>query len=95
MRKIVWSPRALDDLQTGFHFISASSPRRAHEWLEHLLGQIERLTRFLGIGRPIPELGRKSRYRQIVVGDYRIFHEVRAKEVFIFCVLHSRQIFED
>ena len=95
MRKITWSPAALDDLQKSFRFISTASPRRAHEWLEHLFGQVERLARFPGIGRQIPELGRKLRYRQVIVGDYRIFHEVRDKEVFIFRVLHSRQMFED
>ena len=95
MRKIVWSPRALDDLQRGFHFISAENPRRAHEWLEHVFHQVERLIRFPGIGRQIPELDRKARYRQMIVGDHRIFHEVRDKEVFIFRILHSRQIFED
>jgi len=95
MRKIIWSPAALDDLQKSFRFISTTSPRRAHEWLEHLFGQVERLARFPGIGHQIPELGRKLRYRQVIVGDYRIFHEVRDKEVFIFRVLHSRQMFED
>lgn len=95
MRKIVWSPQALDDLQKCFHFISTESPRRAHEWLEQIFRQVERLSRFPAIGRQVPELDKKSRYRQIVIGDYRVFHEVREKDVFIFRVLHSRQIFED
>ena len=95
MRRITWSPAALDDLQTGFRFISSDSPRRAHEWLEQLFGQVERLARFPWMGRQIPELRRKSRYRQVIVGDHRIFHEVRKKEVFIFRILHSRQMFED
>lgn len=95
MRKITWSPAALDDLQRSFRFISTVSPCRAHEWLERLFGKVERLAKFPGIGRQILELDRKARYRQIIVDDYRIFHEVRNKEVFIFRILHSRQIFED
>ncbi|MBI4357824.1 MAG: type II toxin-antitoxin system RelE/ParE family toxin [Candidatus Omnitrophica bacterium] len=94
MRKIIWSHAAFCDLQTTFQFFSSDNPRHAHEWLEHLFGQVERLGRFPQIGRQIPELGKTLKYRQIVVGDYRIFHEVKDKEVFIFRILHSRQIFE-
>ena len=86
---------ALEDLQKSFHFISAESPRHGHEWLEYVFRQVERLIRFPNIGRQISELGRKSRYRQVVAGEYRIFHEVRDKEIFIFRVLHCRQMFED
>lgn len=93
--KIIWSPAALDDLQAGFYFISNVSPRRAHEWLSRLLGQVERLAGFPGIGHRVQELDKGSRYRQMIVGDYRVFHEVRDKEIFILRILHSRQIFED
>lgn len=95
MRKVIWSPRALDDLQQGFYFISDESPRRAHGWLEQVFRQIERLSHFPEIGHPIPELGKRSKYRQIVVGNYRVFHEVRKKKVFIFRILHNRQILEN
>lgn len=85
---------ALDDLRAGFYFISSASPRHGHEWLGHLLEQVERLAKFPRVGRRIHELGVKSRYRQIIVGDYRVLHEVRNKEIFILRILHSRQMLE-
>ena len=93
-RKIIWAPTALEDLKSGFDYIAVDSPRRAHAWLEHILKKIEQLNRFSNRGRVIPEIG-KSRYRELIVGEYRIFHEIREKETLIFRVFHARRLFNE
>ena len=91
-RRITWSPSALQDLKDAFEFISADRPKAAHEFLGRIVNQIGKLARFPQLGRTIPEVG-KSRYRELIVGEYRIFHEVSEKEVLIFRIIHSRQSF--
>lgn len=93
-RKIIWAPKALEDLKSGFDYIAVDSPRRAHNWLDHILKKIEQLRRFPKRGRLIPEIG-KSRYRELVVDEYRIFHEIREKEVLIFRIFHTRRLFDE
>ena len=91
-KKIIWSPHAADDLKAQFEWIKADSPARAREWVGKLFEQIERLKRFPQLGRLIPEIG-QSRYRELVVGEYRIFHEIRPKDILIFRIFHAKRLF--
>lgn len=91
-RRIIWSPSALQDLKDAFDFISGDHPKAAHEFLERIVNHIGKLARFPRLGRVIPEVG-TSRYRELVVGEYRIFHEVSERDVLIFRIIHSRQSF--
>lgn len=88
--KITWAPSALRDFKVAFDYISLDRPQAAQNWVSLVLKSIEKLARFPKIGRLIPEIG-QSRYRELIVGEYRIFHEVAKKEVQIFRVLHSKR----
>ena len=93
MKHLVWAPSAFADLKHAFEYIALDSPSRAYEWKSHILTSIEKLSRFPARGRIIPEIG-ESRYRELIVGEYRVFHEVREKEILIFHILHSKQFFQ-
>ena len=60
--------------------------------MKQVLSSVEKLVSFPHLGRFIPEIG-KSRYREIIMGEYRIFHEVREKGILIFRIFHSKQLF--
>ena len=92
-RKIVWAPAALVDLKDIFDYISSDNSAAAKTFLKRIVEQIEKLACFPKMGSVIPEIG-ELRYRQLVVGGYRIFHEIRRKEVFIFRVFHSKRLFK-
>lgn len=91
-RKIIWAPSALQDLKEIFDYIHADNPEAAGDWVEQVLNRVEKLALFPKMGRTIPELG-QIRYRELVLGDYRVFHGVTDKEVRIFRILHSRKFF--
>lgn len=91
-RKITWAPSAYRDFKEGFDYVAGENAPAARAWAKQILSSIEKLERFPQLGRLIPEIG-KSRYREIVAGEYRIFHEVREKEILIFRILHSKRLF--
>lgn len=91
-RKIIWAPKAYEDLKESFEYISQDNPAAAKIWVNQIFSNIEKLARFPQLGRLIPEIG-KSRYCEIMIGEYRIFHEVREKEILIFRIFHSKRLF--
>jgi addiction module RelE/StbE family toxin len=91
-RKIVWAPSALRDLKEIFEYISLDNPRAAVSWLKDVIRQVEKSARFPETGRMIPELD-QVRYRELLVGDYRIFHEIEKQGVKIFGIFHIRRLF--
>ena len=92
-RKIVWASSAYQDFREGFEYIAQDNRIAAQAWIKQILASIERLASFPHLGRVIPEIG-KSRYREIIVGEYRIFHEVREKEILIYRVFHSKRLLD-
>ena len=92
MKKITWAPRALEDLKDAHDFIALDNPGKAEGFLSELVDRVEKLARFEKLGRVIPEIG-ESRYREFIVGEYRIFHEVRDRDLLVFRALHSKRLF--
>lgn len=91
-RKIIWAPRALGDLANIFEFIQQDKPLAAKEFVNQFIHAVEKLARHPNLGRFIPEIG-KIRYRELIHGEYRIFHEIREKDILIFRILHSKRLF--
>lgn len=94
MKKIIWAPRALEDLKDARDFIALDNPKKAEMFVADIIDRIEKLARFEKLGRMIPEIG-ESRYREFIVSEYRVFHEIRDHDVLIFRVLHSKRLFSD
>ena len=92
-RKIIWALAATQDLKDNFDYIAEDHPRAAQDWIKQIFSNIEKLTSFPHLGRVIPEI-EKSRYREILIGEYRIFHEVREKEILVFRIFHSKRLFK-
>ena len=92
MRRIVWAPSAYEDLRNAFEFIRLDNAKAAEDWVKEILVKARKLAAFPKLGRVIPEIG-LSRYRELIIGDYRIFHEVMTHRLLIFRVLHSKRMY--
>lgn len=90
MKKIVWAPSAIKDLKEVHEFIARDSLGEATKFCDGVTLKVEQLANFPEMGRKIPEIG-ESRYSEIIIGDYRIFHEVRIECLIIFRLMHSRR----
>lgn len=87
---ILWSARALGDLNDIGNFISRDNPEAARRWLSKLIKAAERSERFPYSGRIVPEIGRPE-IREILVRSYRIVYRVRPERIEVLTVFEGHR----
>ena len=92
-RRIVWSRRAVQDLDTLTAFIAADSPAYAGVVLKNIVNQTKILTRFPHAGRKVPEFDDEN-IRELVVYSYRVIYRLQPDEVLIVAVIHGKRILQ-
>lgn len=88
MAKIIWSPSALDDVNSIAEFIARDSVDQSALFVTRLLDATDRLQDYPRSGRIIPEIGDPSR-REIICGSYRIMYRLEIEEMWITGVVHG------
>jgi toxin ParE1/3/4 len=92
MAEVIWSPRAVKDINEIAEYIAKDSFQYAKAQTNLFLEQAKGLENYSHRGRVVPEIG-KNNVRQILCGHYRIIYEVVEKNVNILTVHHqARQI---
>lgn len=92
MAQIIWTNRALKDLEEIGEYISRDSFRYAKLTLQSLINTARIIENNLLIGRIVPELKGKN-IREIISGNYRIIYQVKGKETaFILIIHHSSRL---
>jgi plasmid stabilization system protein ParE len=88
--RVVWSPLALDKLETTAKFIALDKPSAADKWVNDVFDHIDLLGSQPEMGRAVPEL-LSSSYREIIFGSYRIIYKIE-NEIKILTLRNSRQL---
>ena len=88
--KVVWSPLALDKLETTAKFIALDKPSAADKWVNDIFDRTDLLGSQPELGREISELV-DSHYRELIFGNYRIIYKV-GNEIKILTLRNSRQL---
>jgi addiction module RelE/StbE family toxin len=91
--RIVWSPRAVHDLQAITNYIAADSPAYAAAVMKKIVHQARTLAEFPHAGRKVPEFDDES-IREFVVYSYRVIYRVQPDEIIIAAVIHGRRILQ-
>jgi toxin ParE1/3/4 len=90
MVKIIWTQRSLTDLKFIAEYISQDSIKYASLTIERLINLTKYLETNSRIGRMVPEMGRKDKFREIIYGNYRIIYKITSTlTVHILTVHHS------
>jgi len=84
---VIWSPDALDDLDSVAAYIARDSVDHAALLASRIIQATDALARFPRLGRPAPEMQDPS-WRQVVVGTYRVIYRVTPDAVRIEAVVH-------
>jgi plasmid stabilization system protein ParE len=87
---IVWSDRALDDIDAIAAFIARDSARYAREVVERIFEVEERLERFPFGGRRLPEL-KESPFREVFVHSFRVIYRTGTESATVVAVIHGRR----
>lgn len=92
MVKIIWTARALHDLEDIADFISRDSKRFARLTIEKLIETAKIIEENQLIGRIVPELN-QNEIREIITGNYRIiYHNINSNYSNILTVHHCSRL---
>ncbi|MEC5588721.1 MULTISPECIES: type II toxin-antitoxin system RelE/ParE family toxin [Gammaproteobacteria] len=88
--KVVWSPLALERVESIAQYIAEDKPSAALHWVDGLFSCVDRLAEFPESGRVVPEV-RLQRIREVVFGSYRVIYSI-TNQVDILTVRRSSQL---
>jgi toxin ParE1/3/4 len=91
VRRILWSPRSLRDLESIRAHIAEDSPLYADLVVQRLTRTPERLQQFPESGRVVPERG-EADLREVIVRPFRVVYRVGAEAIEIVTVFHASRV---
>jgi toxin ParE1/3/4 len=91
--EVVWSPRAIEDVEAIALYISADSTAYASAVVKKILDTAGKLSRFPFAGRLVPEFDDKN-IREQFAYSYRIIYRIHAETVTIAAVIHGKRLLE-
>lgn len=91
MTPLVWTRRAIEDVQSIQRFIEKDSPHYAQLIRQKLIASVERLPVFPQSGRIVPEVNNPA-IREVIQGSYRIVYRLVHGEIHILTVHHAARL---
>jgi len=92
MAEIIWTPYALEDLQSIYDFISLDSVFYAGRFIDKLVNKVDILIEHPKAGKIVPEFENEL-IRELIEGNYRIIYKITSNtEVGIIRVHHSARL---
>jgi plasmid stabilization system protein ParE len=89
---VVWTDRALSDLQAIGDFIAADNPTAAERWVDVLMAAAGLASGAPLARRRVPELGRDD-IREVFKHTYRIVYRVRDDRMEVLTVFEGHRLF--
>jgi toxin ParE1/3/4 len=91
--RVVWSPRALDDIDSIASYIARDSTAHASAVVTKIIRATRTLRRFPFAGRIVPEFEDET-LRERFVYSYRIIYRIQGRIVTIAAVIHGERMLE-
>ncbi|MGB4069060.1 MAG: type II toxin-antitoxin system RelE/ParE family toxin [Nitrospira sp.] len=91
MTPLIWTRRAIEDVQSIRQFIAQDSPHYAELVRQQLIAAVERLPTFPQSGRVVPEANNPA-IREVIQGSYRIVYRLIHDEIHILTVHHAARL---
>lgn len=88
MAQIKWTEPALNDLDEIAEYVALDKPSAAHKLVKQIFKPAKLLKNFPDSGRHLPEL-QDTNYREIIVGQCRVFYRVEKNKVYILHIMRS------
>ncbi len=90
-KPLVWTDRALSDLEDIDAYIAADDPIAAERWVEGLMETAQRAAELPMSGRRIPELARDD-VREVLKRSYRIVYRILEDRVEVLTVFEGHRL---
>jgi toxin ParE1/3/4 len=92
--KVVWSPEAIEDVDSIGEYIGRDSEFYARAVTTKIIEMGRNIERFPRVGRIVPELGEES-IRERFVYSYRVVYQVQRTRILVVAVIHGARLIED
>lgn len=92
MTEIVWSPRAVADVEEIRSYIANDAPAWADLTVRRLVSAVERLREFPESGRVVPER-RSPELREVLSGPFRIVYRRTGSGIEVVTVFRGTRLF--
>lgn len=89
--RVVWSPRALADVEAIAGYIALDSSTYAKAVVRTIVTSARTLARFPRSGRKVPEFDDENT-RELIAYSYRIMYVIESDQVTIAAVIHGRRM---
>lgn len=89
--RVVWSPRALADVEAIAAYIALDSPPYAKTVVRTIVRSTRTLAHFPRSGRRVPEFDDENT-RELIAYSYRIIYAVEPDQVTIAAVIHGKRM---
>jgi toxin ParE1/3/4 len=89
-KRVVWSARALADVEAIAAYISSDSPAYAKIVVKKIVKLTRQVARFPQSGREVSEFQDPS-LRELLAYSYRIIYKVEKEEIIIASVIHGKR----
>jgi addiction module RelE/StbE family toxin len=91
--QVIWSPRAVDDLEAIAQYIAADSTAYAASVVKTILNTTRNFSRFPFSGRVVPEL-RDESIREWFAYSYRVIYRVEEETVTVAAIVHGKRLLD-
>jgi addiction module RelE/StbE family toxin len=92
MAEIIWTPFALEDLQSIYDYIAQDSPTYASRYVDKLAERFDILINHPKSGKIVPEFEDES-IRELIEGSYRLIYKINSpNEIAIIRIHHSARL---
>jgi len=95
MTRVIWSPRALDDLDAIEAYIAQDNATAARRVVAKIVHRAKRIELFPESGGFVEE-DESHRYRQILQGNFRVIYryEPTTNTAFVITVIHAARLLD-
>ena len=90
-RHSIWSPEAVEDIESIAAYIERDSPWYAKAVVTRLVATAESIPEFPELGRTVPETGHPA-IRERLVYSYRLIYRVELTHILVVAVIHGRRL---
>jgi len=94
VKKIIWSPKAADNLEEICNFIGEDSDYYARVFAQRIIYEIEKIPDFPNAGRIVPEYQQKN-LREKIFQSYRIVYRIKPDAIEIVAIVHGARLLHD
>jgi toxin ParE1/3/4 len=92
--KVVWSPEAIEDLESIADYIGRDSEFYARAVVTKILQLARNLKDFPWIGRIVPEINDEN-IRERFIYSYRVVYHIDQTRILVVAIIHGKRLIEN